>query len=247
MASNSETGHAKNVANFKELITIVKSYGQQYQPTAANLKVPMLEAQAELGELSLNKLKEAETLAKQANAALKASFLTLNTFCSQLISLLNSSGAKASSVDEARAVQKRITGANSKKKKAENGDVIPEDAKSSRSVSRQSYDSRLDDFEKLVMILQNIPEYQPNEEAFKVTTLQRMILSMKELIENNDEKDVMRSQAMNERNKVLYTPETGVVDTALKVKSYIKAIFGGIKSNEYKAVSKIKIAGKLEN
>jgi hypothetical protein len=45
MASTSETGHAKNVANFETLISFCAGYGATYNPSKANLKVPALQTQ----------------------------------------------------------------------------------------------------------------------------------------------------------------------------------------------------------
>jgi hypothetical protein len=42
MASTSETGHAKNVANFQDLISFVTSYGATYNPSKNGLKLPQL-------------------------------------------------------------------------------------------------------------------------------------------------------------------------------------------------------------
>lgn len=42
MASTSETGHAKNVANFQDLIEFVTAYGATYNPTKNSLKLPQL-------------------------------------------------------------------------------------------------------------------------------------------------------------------------------------------------------------
>ena len=39
MASTSETGHAKNVANFQNLIAFVKAYGETYNPSKEALKI----------------------------------------------------------------------------------------------------------------------------------------------------------------------------------------------------------------
>ena len=44
MASTSETGHAKNVANFQELIAFVTGYGATYNPNKNALKLPQLNA-----------------------------------------------------------------------------------------------------------------------------------------------------------------------------------------------------------
>jgi hypothetical protein len=42
MPSHSETGHAKNVANFQDLISFCKGYGIIYNPSKEVLKVVKL-------------------------------------------------------------------------------------------------------------------------------------------------------------------------------------------------------------
>ena len=42
MASTSEVGHAKNVANFQDLIEFVTGYGESYNPSKNSLKLPQL-------------------------------------------------------------------------------------------------------------------------------------------------------------------------------------------------------------
>ena len=44
MASTSETGHAKNVANFQDLIEFVTGYGATYNPSKSSLKLAQLVA-----------------------------------------------------------------------------------------------------------------------------------------------------------------------------------------------------------
>jgi hypothetical protein len=44
MATTSETGHAKNVANFDELISFVTAYGTTYNPSKASIKLTALQA-----------------------------------------------------------------------------------------------------------------------------------------------------------------------------------------------------------
>ena len=45
MASTSETGHPKNVANFENVVSFVIGYGATYNPSKTNLKVPALQTQ----------------------------------------------------------------------------------------------------------------------------------------------------------------------------------------------------------
>ncbi len=42
MSSTSETGHAKNVANFETLIAFCTSYGGQYQPVNTSITLTEL-------------------------------------------------------------------------------------------------------------------------------------------------------------------------------------------------------------
>jgi len=42
MASTSETGHAKNVANFEDMISFVTGYGVTYNPSKNAIKLPQL-------------------------------------------------------------------------------------------------------------------------------------------------------------------------------------------------------------
>ena len=45
MASTSETGHAKNNANFKSLIEIITGFGADYAPSNALIKLPAMNTQ----------------------------------------------------------------------------------------------------------------------------------------------------------------------------------------------------------
>jgi hypothetical protein len=47
------------------------------------------------------------------------------------------------------------------------------------------------------------------------------------------------ANARAERDKLLYAPKTGMMDTALAVKEYVKSVFGS-KSTQYKEVQRIK-------
>jgi len=44
MASTSETGHAKNVSNFDDLISFVTGYGTAYNPSKASIKLTALQS-----------------------------------------------------------------------------------------------------------------------------------------------------------------------------------------------------------
>lgn len=53
MASTSETGHAKNIANFQDLIAFVVGYGTTYNPSKNTLKIPQLNTIATTSQTKL--------------------------------------------------------------------------------------------------------------------------------------------------------------------------------------------------
>lgn len=242
MASQSERGHAKNVANFKELITVINGFGVQYSPISEELQTESLAKVLEKAELVIDKLKSCELAEKQATARLQTAFKGLGTLTSQLLGLVESMRADESVVENLRSLKKRITGENARRKKSTDANSEMVEEKETRSTSRQSYDSRLDDFQRFVLILQSVQGYTPKEDAFKIDTLQKKLEAMKKAITESDEYTTTRRMVMNERNTLLYTADTGLVDTAQRVRSYIKAAFGGTRSEAYKRVCKIKLA-----
>jgi hypothetical protein len=99
-----------------------------------------------------------------------------------------------------------------------------------------SYDSRLDNLDKLIKLLASEPEYAPNEADLTIdllTTLYSDLSSKNTAVINAA---VPLNNARIARNNVLYTPLTGVVDISVDVKMYIKSVFGA-KSPQYNAIS----------
>lgn len=239
MSSQSETGHAKNVSNFKELITAVKGLGERYKPSNPGLSIAALEALAEQAKKAMDQLKEAEVLASKGTDELQESFKSLNTLSSRIIGMLNSSEAAVAIKEDARKIQQVITGGNIKGKKNEALSQEGEVLKTTRSQSRQSYDNRLDNFEALIVLLEKTTEYQPNESELTLAALKNKALEMQQLIEASDRLNNDRIDAANQRDELLYAPVSGLVDRAKAVKEYVKGAFEGVKSPEYQKISGI--------
>ena len=107
------------------------------------------------------------------------------------------------------------------------------------STSQLGYDDRVENFESLISFLQTVPEYNPNEEELKITTLQVLLADLKAKNMTAMQAHIAESTARGARKTLQNTPLTGLVDVANDVKSYIKSVYG-IKSTEYKLVSKLR-------
>lgn len=107
------------------------------------------------------------------------------------------------------------------------------------SSSQMSYDSRLDNFDKLVKLLASVPEYAPNETDLTTESLTALYadLSAKNTAVINA--TVPLNNARIVRDQILYSALTGIVGISVDVKTYVKSVFGAT-APQYKAISGLK-------
>lgn len=226
MSSTSETGHAKNVANFKSLIDFCAGYGPAYNPPKTTLKLPALNAMHEAAEAAIAATTTQKNSFDTATGARQAAYEDLRPLSTRIINLLPATDASPQTIDDAKSLNRLIQG----RRATPPAKDTTADGKPSEdhhiSVSRQSYDMLADNFAALVDLVASIPTYTPHEDELKAETLTERIASLKAANQTVSQKEVALSNARIARDKILYTEKTGLVDTALDVKKYIKAAFG---------------------
>ncbi|MDI6740135.1 MAG: hypothetical protein QME74_07205 [Candidatus Edwardsbacteria bacterium] len=116
----------------------------------------------------------------------------------------------------------------------------PAQAAKGKSSSQMSYDNRVANFKALAALLNGIPAYRPNEADLKVSALNAYLDALPGLGDAVNKAAAGLSKARTERDKLLYAKGAGAVDLGLKVKKYVKSVFGAA-SPEYKRVSKIEL------
>lgn len=240
MPSTSETGHAKNVANFEDLISFCNGYGTSYNPSKGSLTIDKLielqnDAQKSLQQTKINKTSFANTTNVR-----QMTFKNLKPLSTKIVNALAVSGAIALVVDDAKTINRKIQGTksngNSKVPSAplDPKEITPSDK--SHSTSQQSYDSLIDHFEKLLETISQESKYNPNEAELKTATLQIKFGSLKTANSDLINAYTNWSNSMIQRNSLLYNPLTGLVQTALDVKKYVTSVYGA-SSPQFKQVS----------
>lgn len=101
------------------------------------------------------------------------------------------------------------------------------------SSSQTSFDSLLNNFDKMIKLLVTILEYAPNESELTIVALSAYYedLMAKNQVVINAETALNNLRII--RNVLLYKEVTGIVDVANAVKVYIKSVFGAT-SLQYK-------------
>jgi hypothetical protein len=241
MSSTTETGHAKNVSNYHDQIAFCIGYGRNYNPSRASLRIGDMQNQETEG---LNAL--ADVIAKRTayNIAVNArmdAFAPLKSLATRLVNALEATDATAELIKDAKTINKKIQGKRASKIEAP---VNPNDpVPNTISTSQQSYDQLIQHFSALIELLQSEPSYSPNETALQIPTITTYRNDLN--TRNNDVStaytDVSNSRI--NRDRILYTLDTGLVYIAQECKKYIKSIFGAT-SPEYAQVKGIKFTIK---
>ena len=245
MASTSETGHDKNVANFENLISFCLGYGATYNPSKNSLKVPQLQTQSSSCKLNIVSVTNAKVAFNNASNARMIAFDGLKKLATRLVSALDVTNASKELVKDAKTVNAKIQGGGKltkadagKNAKAIDPNAPVIDTPKTISNSQLSYSNIIEHFAKLIAILSTEPTYVPNENDLKIVTLNTQLTNLKNANTAVINAYTTYSNSLIARNLSLYNPTNGLCATAKEVKAYVKSVFGA-SSPQYKQVSGI--------
>jgi hypothetical protein len=242
MASTSETGHQKNVANFDDLISFATGYGTVFNPSKPSIKLTALQTLSTSAKAAISAVNAAEPAYKNAVAARESGFDPLSKLITRVNNALKATDTTEQVDESAKTLVRKIQGTRATAKKTEEekktlaaaGKEVVE-----ISSSQMSYDSRLDNFDKLIKLLTSVTLYAPNEADLKVTALTTLYNDLKTKNAAVIAATTPLSNARISRNDILYKDITGLCDIAADVKTYVKSVYGAT-SPQYKQVSGLK-------
>lgn len=250
MATFSEVGHGKNVANFEDLISFCTGYGATYNPFLNAIKLAQLNTLKTNAVNSITNVSTTFTTFKNATNNREIAFEPLKKLTTKVMAALKACGANDQTMADALTINHKIQGtAKLTKADAEivsnttsaigpNPNPTPVTPKDI-SNSQQSYDSKIEFFSKMIDLLTSIAAYTPNENELKLTGLNATLLNMKTTNTAVINAYTAWSNARISRTDILYKVGTGLVDISLEVKAYVKSLFGA-SSMQYKQVTALK-------
>ena len=225
MASTSETGHTKNVANFQDLIEFVTGYGATYNPSKNALKLPQLIALKSDAETKLADVVAKNTAYNNKVNERITAFSGLKSLSTRLVNALQTTDATDQIIKDAKGFNKKMQG-----QRASATATTPTDpntpAPNTISTSQQSYTQQIQHLAGLISVLESEPSYTPNETDLQIATL---VAKQNELTTKNEEVATSYANISNSRiarNTTLYSTEGSIFDVASEVKKYIKSIYG---------------------
>ena len=239
MASTSETGHAKNVVNFQDLIEFVTGYGVTYNPSKNSLKLPQLISLKASAENNL-----ADVITKNTNYNNKVNeritaFSGLKSFSTRLVNALQTTDATPETIGNAKTFNRKMQGKKASSTQTPTDPNTP--APNTISTSQQSYDQLIQHLAGLTSVLEAEPSYTPNETDLQVASIQTKIADLSTKNTAVATAYTIISNSRIARNETLYTSAISLVETALEVKKYVKSVFGAT-SPQYAQIKSIEFS-----
>ena len=237
MASTSEVGHAKNIANLNLLNTNIIAVGAIYNPSNSKLKITNLQniyTSAFSQQESVNNLVAPYSVAVDEREVI---FKPLNRELTKLRKAYKATeGVTQVQLEDFMTIVRKLKGV---RKIAKETSTNPEEAQVNYSTSQMSYDQRTNNMDLLIALLQNTPNFNPNETEYKIVTYQDKKAQMLVKTQAVANTFVPLNNARSTRNNTLYLSDDNLVDTANKAKDYLFTILDA-SSAQYKAIAKIK-------
>lgn len=250
MSNYFETGHAKNVANLLKLNQFIATLGASYNPSNNSIKATALATLYTNANTKLSDVNTNFTTWKSATNQRELGFDPLRKLSTQILGALQSTGVAQQTIDDFAFQVAKFRSSGAKLTKADAGkssSLVPpsttdpgtvEDS-NSISTSQQSFDNQLQHLQKMILILQGVATYNPNETAFKVVTLQTQLTNLTTANNTANTSYATLKNARIQRNTFFYAKDTGLLDIVKQVKAYIKSLYGA-SSQQYVAANDIK-------
>jgi len=236
-----ETGHAKNMANFDELLTVVIGYGTIYKPSKSSILLPALQTLATNARSSLAAVNNAAAAYHTAVANREVAFSTLSKITTRVVNALKATDTTEQIDENAKSLVRKIQGI-----RASHPTIVATEQTTTSEVpvaktnssSQMGFDNRLDNFDKLIKLLIGIALYAPNEIDIKTATLQTLYTDLKAKNTAVVSATVALTNARITRNDIFYKPNVGIVDLTIDIKNYVRSLYGS-GSPQLKQVTKL--------
>jgi hypothetical protein len=246
MKKNNDSGHGKNVANFKMLLDLCSSFGSVYNPPNNILSIASATMLQTAAETVLTTTRTAGAAYKESTNVRAELFATVPALSTSIINILDACGASDEKIKDAKSILNKIRGRRVAKIEepvlANSNEPDPKPVRH-HSVSHVSFDNLIEHFDNLIQLLLTEVKYQPNETSLSVGGLNTLLLSLKNANNAANMATLNVDTARKERDIVLYNGDNNLFDVATGIKKYIKAVFG-VKSVEYNQAVKLSFTNK---
>ncbi len=235
---SNETGHAKNIDSANRTVTVITSFGTDYNPSKPSIKLTAFKAQVVATETDQEAFLTAQRTNLNDKNIRKTEFKVLPTLATRLLGAIKATDANEPTVEDAEGFVRKLRGG-----RADNSSTpapAPGDGEDhEHSVSQRSFYNLIEHLKGLHGIISTEPTYAPNETELKPATIATLIARLTTLNKAEDTSFTKMNKARTARNNRLYSPNTGILATVEDIKNYVTSLYGA-RSPQMKQLTVIK-------
>ncbi len=231
----------QNVDNMEVLTERVFTFQPEYDPAEMRLSIPNQKRIKASSDEVLFGVTTAESACNNAISARTAAFDALDPLITCVINALRISEVSEQTIKQGESIVREM-----RHKRASVithvisavvGTEINEPAKTNK-IHGSSYNTRIENFRRLIVLLGTIAAYKPKETDLTVEMLNNRLTVLTRLNSALKTADAQADAARTQRDTILYASKTGLVDIAMDSKLYVKSAYGA-SSPQYKSISGI--------
>lgn len=213
-----DTGHANNVAAFEELVSICAALGGQYKPSNADLEIGKIQTQHTETEDSFNAWGDDRAGETLADTNRENAFKSAGPLITAGVNYYDSTDAPDNRKVDAKEFRRKWRGERAKKVDPNNPKTI--------EAAQTSYVQRVAHISGLIDLWTADGFYSPNEDPIKLAAF---VTVRDALADFNTGSMTANTNTASSRSSFFvkaYTGENNMVDTAMQIKKYLKALLG---------------------
>ena len=223
----SETGHAKNAANFETVILALVALGAAYNPTQPLILLTALQNRLAATKAAMMAAASTATTKTLAVDARENAYRGIGKFSTALEKAVAVSVNDAAFTADLRTLTRQIKGERAGEKPVENpATPAVDESKNAHSVSHRSYNNIESNFGKVINLLEARPEYTTNEPEFQIAALKTRHALMQATNTAAKTAEIAADNDREIRDTLLYNDETGVLALIGLIKKYLDYAFG---------------------
>jgi hypothetical protein len=238
MKSTTESGMNTYIGHFQMLIGVCDGFGIRYKPQSPALQIPAMQVQLTGVQDAVKNVDALVPVYVTAESARRDVFALMPPLATRVQAAAAVADLPEAIMTHIKETVRKIRGRRAKKISDDDAAQDGNTPVKHVSVAQLSFNEQIEHFNQLLELVASQPSYAPSETELSVPSLRMLLGNMR-----NTNNAVMAAAtplttARQARDLLLFAPKTGMIDTALAVKLYVKAAFGA-RSPEYREVNHI--------
>lgn len=239
--NTNKKSHQQNVDNFEKLTKQVATFEPAYNPSEARLSIPNHLQLKTKGDEVLEGVMVAESAGYHAIAARTTAFEGFEGLVTRVVNAVRISEVSDQTIAQTESIVRDLRNKRAEEiippEESEEGKEDDESGKHNRK-RNGSFGTKVENFNRLIMLLMTISAYKPNETDLSIESLKTRHTALKLANSACISTEVAAGAARRLRRIALYAPKIGLVPVALDSKLYVKSAYGA-NSPQYKSISGI--------